>query len=416
MSKRIISALILFIMIFSAGFSTQPKYITTATERPQTEVHPWLTLMSFVPQSAVETGSANRGFIHFADLKMLFEIRHVEPPEHFSTIDDLGDSEQERLIRATLYGYVDIPSASMLLVQHLVGLDFFDLHTTLSYGNPPSDVSIVTGDFDAATVQTMLEEKGFEVVETVDEVILMCGQYGCDAGAGSMLLADNIIVGSFDFGALQEVLAAHSEEGASLHDMPDYRAAVNIGTKSGRFIQGMTLPPDSIMDVVPRYFSEGQTEAFKEVYGLNLSAEEREALLLPQYSLVFMVDVAEGTNEVVCIGLIYDNEEDALSASDQIETKINEYVTTTFNSALTENISLREILDRRNTSLGSILVEYDEETERYATLIPFYAPLPSNNPDENGRFETSSLVYSRFHDFAVVRDLLWLATPAWFQE
>jgi hypothetical protein len=319
-------------------------------------------------------------------------------------------------------------SGDMDLVSHLalaadwpeqVGFDLLDVERHLAFGTPPSDGSVLLGEFDPAAVAAAFEARGYSSSET-DERTLLCGAAGCDAGmATDLASADrslpfgagigrseplavtaDTMLSSADLGTLEGMMAAEDGVAASLADDPAYRALAMATAPGARLTQASFLP-GGMLGVGPDiYLSLGASpeEAASLVTELSASLEP-----MPVAAAVAILDGATDDEQVVTIAMAYADEADAAIAAEVLPRRLEDM------PAVSYEAPLAELLSERGVTSVSGSVEPAGEGTMAVARVEVRAPLPSAELDAaTGRPSPSSGLYRLFAELVLRRDLLWL--------
>ena len=118
---------------------------------------------------------------------------------------------------------------------------------------------------------------------------------------------------------------------------------------------------------------------------------------------MFLADGASDAEQIVRVGLVYEDPADAQQAVDVIAERLD-----TLPSPVTRT-PLRQLLDDRGvTSVEKSVVPSSDGT-RSVALLEFRAPIASRPDPANGFLQGSSMVYDTLARMVSARDLLWLA-------
>ena len=302
----------------------------------------------------------------------------------------------------------------------LLGFDFFDVHSELAFGAPPSDGIVLSGDFDPGAIGRAFTARRYTGSDVVGHT-LWCPAAGCESGRSidfearnpdnpfggdlgrnePMAVSATDLLGSADIATVQGMLDAASRSAPSLAERPAYRAAAEAVEPDVRLIQA---------SMVPGYWLEA------DVAGLLMGSESPEAtkaLLeklastfepIPPYELVVIADGATATEQVVSVALVYDRAVDAAVAADVIPRRLETM------ESLAQGQPLREMLASRGVSSVTGRVVTSSLGDKATAVIVLRAPLASDQPDpDSGRLTASSLVYRMLMEMVYRRDALWLA-------
>jgi len=300
-----------------------------------------------------------------------------------------------------------------------VGFDLLDVDRHLSFGTPPSDGSVLLGDFHPEQITEAFAERGY-TASGAGERTLLCGPAGCDAGmdvdlasadrslpfggeigrSEPLAVSAHEILNSADIATLEAMLAAAGGEVDSLADDPDYRALALAGAPAVPLVQA-TFLPGGMLGLGPDIYRVlgGSPEAATEL----LTRLDETFEPMPAAEAVAILDGATDTEQVVTIALAYENEADAAIAADILPRRLGTLPAASYEATLAELLA-----DRGVTSVAGSVQPASEGTSAVAR-VEVRAPLPSAEPDPaTGAPRPSSSLYRLFADLVMRRDLLWL--------
>jgi hypothetical protein len=301
-----------------------------------------------------------------------------------------------------------------------VGFDFIDIDRAIAFGSPPSNGTVLLGDFDPAAIETAYAARGY-TSEPVDDHELLCSVAGCDTGLDvdlanrdpsvpfggrlgreePLVVSDREVLSSADIATIEVMLAMAARDMPAMADDPAFRAVATAPADDLTIIQATLLPPAAILvgaDVT-------------SVIGERATPEQVEAILaeldalepLPAPFAVAIVDGATETEQVVTIALAYADEDQAGQAADVVSERLRTL------RSLVRDEAFGALLDGRGVTGITTRVEPPGDGSSAAGVIEVRAPLAADEPDESGRLRTSSLLYRLFVGLIHTRDLLWLA-------
>jgi hypothetical protein len=375
------------------------------------------------------TGDTRSQFIGYVDYRAVEAARPgAARPTSWAALEALraADDPSARLWTAA---YMGIASGSSDLLRaamtggdrwpDLLGFDFFDVDRAISFGAPPADGDVLFGRFDPAAIASAFARRGFTATDEGGGRTLLCGQGGCDAGAeihadrrdpsnpfGGMLGRDEplgVSATELDSSAalatVYRIMDAPLGTTPALGDDPSYRAAAETASADGTLIQATLVPGETI--------PADLTAAL--VFGDDAMKAELDRIAgtftpIPAYDLVLFSDGATDSEQIIRIGLVYENAADAQEAVDAIPGRLD-----TLPSLVTRT-PLKQLFDDRGVTSVEGRVVPSSDGARSVALFTLRAPLASNEPDPGtGRVTSSSLVYRMLVNMLFTRDLLWLA-------
>jgi hypothetical protein len=301
-----------------------------------------------------------------------------------------------------------------------VGFDLLDVGRHLVFGTPPSDGSVLLGDFDPAAIAAAFAERGYTASE-VDGQLLLCGAAGCDEGLAPdfanvdrslpfggglgrsepLAVSETAILDSADDATLEAMMAAASGASSSLADDPTYRGLALAADPALPLTQA-TILPGAMLGLGPDIYQllgASPEEAAEIVVELSESLEP-----MPPAQAVAIIDGATESEQVVTLALAYADEADAQVAADVLPRRLASLPAVSFDRSLADLLE-----DRGVTSVTGSVQPAGEGTAAVAR-VELRAPLADDDVDAGtGQPEPSSRLYRLFIDLIYRRDLLWLA-------
>ena len=375
-----------------------------------------------------ETVAAGDQLIGYVDYRAVEEARPgAAQPTSFAALAALR-AANDPSARLWMAAYQGISSGSHDLLQSvmiggphwpdLLGLDFFDVDREVAFGAPPSDGAVMFGQFDPAAIATAFAARGYTATDQNGRTLL-CGAEGCDAGTkvhiedrdpqnpfgGNLGRAQPLAVSaaeldsSADIETVRGLLDTASGTAPSLMDDPSYRAAAEASEGDATVIQASFVPGAMVSADLASLLSQGGDDARAELARIAASFTP-----IPAYDLLFLADGASDAEQIVRVGLVYEDPADAQEAVDVIAERLD-----TLPSLVTRT-PLRQVLDDRGvTSVEKSVVPSSDGT-RSVALLEFRAPIASSEPDPaTGLLQGSSIVYGTLVRMVLARDLLWLS-------
>lgn len=385
----------------------------------------FIELLSKIPFS-----EAAREWFTYIDYQALTSARPGVPEiSSFAEFEELmdADTEESELFMSALMSIQSGPSffATSFMqgaeTPAAVGFDLFQIARAAEYGNPPGNVTILEGDFDASAVIAAHESRDYTQTES-GSLTLLCPADGCDSGAmqnlrernvanpfgGNLgrsqpvLASDQWIVSSTSDTALVQVSEAVSAGLDTLADQPDYRAAAEAMSASGTVIQAYFINPAQLGGSDPA-----------AIVGSRMTQEEIEAIRerlmenfvpMPPYTLIGLSHAVSGDQEYTIVALVYKDEASAEAAAAMFPERLENY------TSLVTQQSFADILaDRGVTTIEPSV--YEASTGRFVMSLTFSNPLPGTEiPEGSPGMRSLGMVYAAFTRAYVSRDLGWLAT------
>jgi hypothetical protein len=318
-------------------------------------------------------------------------------------------------------------SGDLELLRHLdtaagwpdrLGFDLFDIRQHAFFGAPPSDGSVLLGDFDPEAIATAFEGRDFAASEAGTRTLL-CGPAGCEGGqlmdlanadrglpfgaelgrSEPLAVSKGDLLSSADLATLSAMLEAADGDTPALADDPGYRALVGAADPEVALIQA-TLLPGGMLGLGPdiyRSFSDSPEEAADLVVALDGMLEP-----MPAAAVVGILDGATATEQVLTIALAYEDEAHAAIAAEVLPRRL-----ATMPSLLDGPLS--ELLDERGVTWVSGRVVPAAAGSMASATIELRAPLAGSEASSGGQPpEASSSLYRLFMGMIDRRDLLWL--------
>lgn len=278
----------------------------------------------------------------------------------------------------------------------VIGFDFFEIDQALEYGQPPSMVQVLQGDFSAEAIVSAYEAREFSV-EADGDLTLLCGSDGCDNGMEfnmdkldqtnpfggrfgrqePLLIAPGHLINSADIAQIDRHIALLEGEAASLADDPQFQAAAQAAAREGLLIQAQI------------------------VNTALLDAEGEFGEAIPAYDLLLLADAATDSEQVVTVGLVYTSAADAQAAADVLPGRIESY-----QSIVREQPFLDILADRDATY--TVEVFESDTNEAAVAIVVLRGPL-AGTETVDGRLPSSSLIYRLLIQMLYQRDLGWIA-------
>lgn len=300
-----------------------------------------------------------------------------------------------------------------------LGFDLLDVERHLAFGVPPSDGAVLIGRFDPAAIAAAHEARGY-TASAAGSRTRLCGATGCDRGmdvdlanvdrgmpfggdlgrSEPLSVAEGDLLVSADLATLEAMEAASDGEAASLAEDPAYRGLALAADRSITVTQA-TFLPGTMLWLGPDIYAvlKGSPEEASELLESTADVFER----MPPPAAVAILDGVMGDEQVVTIGLAYEDESDASTAAQILPRRLATLPATSF------GVPLSDLLEERGvTSVSGTVVPATDQAMPVAR-IEVRAPLRGSDAHgDASRPAPSSDLYRLFIDHVYRRDLLWL--------
>lgn len=392
------------------------------------ETHPFLQLLEIVPDEP----AAHENF-SYVDFRAVTEGREgavtVTTGEQFEALN-AGQSSERDLFWAAYFGISSGPADFLRNLRSLAegmsevtGIDPFSVERTLTYGTPPSVVDVYAGNFDAAQIAVAHSQRDYVENVVAGDWTLWCGNEECDGmemdlrsrdpanpfGGSlgrqqSVLVGEDLVASSANTEQLESLAEAAAGNTDTLADNPNYRAAAEAITQEGLLRQTWFINPSLISPLTE--------SAFMEALGSQMTPEQIKAILaeltenfepIPQYNLLAIADTTTESEQTALVALVYNDADDAETASEELTRRIDTYV------SLSTNAPLREMLEERG--LTAVETAVYESDDRAVLLVQLRGTLAPAEPEEgSSQLTSSSLIFNLLTRMIMQRDTGWLAT------
>lgn len=394
------------------------------------EEHPLIELLQYVPA----TSQAESTLIFYADYVTAIETR-LGTPLVTSASDAVELLEDHR---NDFSQYMNaLPVTSLNAMQYLrelvntpavMGFDFFAIEQSITFGNPPTDGAILTGEFDPYRVMSAHQARGYELAPAeTDDVMLLCYEGDCESGltvnvddrnlanifGGDLgrnepiaTVNERVILNSAAVDTITEMIAVAGGQAPSLAQSDAYRALAAVMTAQGDLRQAVFIPAAEIgaTPIDPMTMAGDIDDAIAEMTErLNAQGE------LPAAALAAFAETADTESETqrAHVLLAYANQSDAETAASVIINRLNDDSMT---SQMTRQ-PYRDILQQFGGTLLEPEVVEDAENGYFVTVITVEAPLTTaESMTQDGRLIQSGLEFRQLLNMLYMRDLVWLAS------
>lgn len=361
---------------------------------------PLLQLLANVP------ATPENGYVTYLDIPALFSSRPgAKRPTSLAEFQAArADRAVGGLMMAVLQGF---NSGDSEVIQRLglaegmiqqVGIDPFTITHMLTAGDPPTDLSILLGDFDEGAIQAAYTQRGYTATPR-DPFTVLCPAAGCEDGLRTnlrnrapenpfggaigrqepLLYADNIVLSSADIAVLEGVITLPTRAVLSLANDPATRALAQAALAAGEVTQAHFIRADRLNDI-----AVGATP-------------QETAGTLPPYAALLFAHTFKGDQQMTLIGLAYASEADAKTALLTVAERIDAY-------QVRRGPALREAFKLRGGELGEGYIFAHEG--QFVAVFPVVGPLDSADRQPP---VASAQVMRLLVQMLSQRDLGWLA-------
>ena len=212
------------------------------------------------------------------------------------------------------------------------------------------------------------------------------------------MLPWQLLANSADYAVLESMGEVWQNETGSLADAPDYRAIVEAANELGTIVQinfisplQLTLDPMLIL---------GATAADEVIEAFEALMEENNPL--PPYTVVGMVDIGAGDEQIALIALAYADPDIAQAAAEEVVSRLQT------GTSFAVNEPFADILEGRGVTIGEPFA-YQSDDGLAIAMIPLRTAVPSNEPSDGSPvFAPSGLGYRFLMDSIFRRDTVYI--------
>ena len=356
----------------------------------QEDTHPLADMLALVPR---EAASIDGGMISYVDYAAIFSQRDGTYPENAAEYAEiLADERGSHLFFANSFRlmsglsswvqYLNIGAPESL---QLHGFEWFDIERALTFGAPPAVGNIVAGDFNPLLIRLAFAARDY-TSEVIGDVEVLCWEEGCDQGqrvdvrgrhpgvifGGDLgrrepvALLPDMLLNSASFETLSAMLDVQAGESASLMDSPEFQSLVAALTSGDwQVLQVNFVTYDDVMKA-----SIPET--------IDVQPDDLGNLL--PYGAAALADLQDGDDQISLVALAYGGEATAEAAALEVTNRL-------------AGFDPSHWFQDFNVTVEEPRVFVDEETGMAVAIAALRYPLPSNEPDENGRLISSGMVY-----------------------
>jgi hypothetical protein len=375
----------------------------------QDTTNPLLDMLKLVPDN--EETQAGVPLVNYVDYRAVEQARGIDKPPTKADFDNQTDTSG--LWIAASNGVMSGMRLDYFMqylegMEQAVGFSWFDINQALTFGNPPSMGVVLTGTFDANAIAAAFKTRDF-TSKKQDDTTVWCGPNGCDEGqktnvanrdpanpfGGDLgrdepfaLLTADIVADSADYGVLSAILDTHQGKQASLADNSTVQAAANVITGKGTLRQA-------------QFFNGADVGDYSQMVATD-SPDSDQPDSLPTYALAFFADLYSNDEQSALIGLVYDDEESAQTATALLIDHLQ------MAQSVVRKQPFMDLIEAREGHITGATVETDAATGKFIALLDIRYPMPSNEKQDTG-YTASSLVFKLLIDAIYQRDATWLA-------
>lgn len=383
--------------------------------------NPLLSLLAFAPDDA-----ESRTEVSYTDYRALVEARPgaAQPKNYIEWLASRSQQTPEAgRLMAALQG---ISSGSREILQgfvrpaemvEAVGIDPFTVNRVLVFGAPPRNAVLLDGKFDPSQIGAKLANKGFQKSE-LSGYTLWCSPEGCDDGMrlnprerdpmnpfGGHLgrkqpiaVSADKVFSSADDAVVENMVKAVTGETKSLAVNKNFTAIVEAFAEKGVLLQAHLLDPEFTWFAFAGAVTGRQAQA--------LEAMKAEFVPIPAYSLVGLAHIADGQHQLALAAVVYDSEADAKAAQEVISARIPKYI------SLVTGIPLVESVADRGGVIDPLYIHASQSNSKYVLVVTLRGSIEPQEPNQDGRYITSGMLFRYLFDALARRDLGWLAVEA----
>ncbi len=379
---------------------------------------PFLNALSQVPADtfALEPHAE----ITFADVSAGLGMRGLEVPVSWAA---LPDGAELQLLLAALPGGLAPSLVQYVIIAgpeypEVLGLDFFDISSTVTFGYPPSHGIAFIGEFDPEAITAAFGARGYEVTRSAGHGSLLCPAAGCDTGAHADILNrmpanafggdlgrsfpvwanDRLVAGSPAIEVVETIAAVGNGDHRSMADYAEVHALAAVLDAHAHVATVTVVHPfrTAVPDMAHLVAGDAAPE---DAFETLLSAMGTH--VLPPYALLAFASVADGESESGLALLVYGDEDQATTAAAVIDARLD-----AFQSAVSGG-SYRELYEQSGELQPSRVIS-DGATGLHTVVLRLEAPLPGGPEPAGANAVRVGLPYMRLFGAVQQNDFLWL--------
>ena len=289
------------------------------------------------------------------------------------------------------------------------GIDLFAIEQIATFGAPPQNAALLRGKFDVDLINSALLASKFKR-DTLNGDPLWCNPGGCDLGSRVnlqertdynpfggyigrkqpiVLTNDGTLFSSPNFALVQRI--ATPDPAQALANAPEFRALDAMLKARGTLLQALFVRDATTFSSTPVNFNY-----------TTATATSGALKPLPAYRGAVLAHVVNSADVYTLIGLVFDRETDARVAGDAVLQRMNAY------RSVVNSRTLRDAIKDRNGTLAPYELVNDAPTGKTLLVIPIRSVIESDQPDSNGYFTPSGVLFRMLVEMYYQRDLPWL--------
>lgn len=377
----------------------------------------FLAALRYVPSDALLLD--DMAAIEFASIDAALQLRGLTVPRSWQ--DMLSNYDQSQVLLSLP------PSLPRAMVSYLMvggpdygqvlGFDLFDVGSTVSFGQPPSTVTVLTGNLDHASIVPAFEARGYVVEHQLFGSQFLCPEAGCDTGATTNMQARNLanvfggdlgrqfpvwlygnaIVGSASETAVRVIAETYIDGHFSVADIDEVIAISGALHQYQYVVSAWLVHPIALLyaDLIPI----GSSPDSAEEYARGI-LEALDSNPLPPYSAAAFAAVGDDLYEYGLVTLVYPHQPAAEFAAAALETRLKLFEASRASGTFYEVLS----------NYGHVVlptVYAHEDTGLWVVTVGLKAPIPFE-PGSGGRHVQAGQPYLRLVSMFINRDTLWL--------
>jgi hypothetical protein len=326
--KRVNFAIFLFMFIVT------PALAPAAAQDAQPAPNRLLQMLALTPDDA-----NSRAYLGYVDYRALEAARGIQT---LAAADFAQKTDRFALWLAAMGGVSTGMELSYLFqyldrMQDAVGFSFSDIDQSLVFGQPPQTGTILAGNFDADRIAAAYRARDFQQTE-IGGLPAWCGPDGCDSGlaqnlrdrnpanpfggqfgrAEPLIVLPGFVADSPSPGVIESIAAAYQDKQPSLADAPEYRAIAEAVAQAGTLSQVLFINPLDLNTPDPALLTDASNSSALEII--------KGYRTLPLYSLAAFADRIDGQNQLASVALVYNDEESANQAGEELLKRFSSYV------------------------------------------------------------------------------------------
>lgn len=370
-SLQMVSIILLLMLVGCGGDTGGSGDITTSAN----ESHPLFDMLKRVPMEFADTPVSYTDFRAVEDA-----LPYVERPASGELFYGGWPGYTRRWYISANNIWDAIPIASRegsVFILQTVGFEIRDINRLFTFGNPPNNGIIWSGDFDEQAIRITHTARGYSAV-TINDAEAWCYAGDCSTqmrpdpqGRELGNIFDPMLGRKIPFLMWDDTLISTPQqsilEGVTnlsenrLYDNADVRALAQAATAPDGLLVNWMLWNVDIVSVPSRPLTESEREGLADT--TQFSTYEYQNL--PPYDAIAIADRQEGDRMVALLMVTYNDEATAQSGAAELSARVASFT----DKILRRNSdSLTPILDRIPGAIVSHEV-YTSDTGRYVAIV-----------------------------------------------